>query len=333
MLLVPAPAELLEPREPRGAGLVVGRRTPPGASTPCFRRRRARRRPPRSAVRASSSRSWETNSTVFGDSASRSSSHPCRARRGSCPARRAAAPRRGRAGVLPARAVSAPRRRGSRTSRHCALSYGRPSAARARCPTAPRCRSRPRRPSRQRVGVRQLRWLVVALHHGELGRLDRRRGGAYVAAAPPTAAGRARSCRRAAADELAHHPSPPLRVTAPVLSSRSPDDQPQQRRLARAVRADQGDVRPRRRGTTRRRAGPARRAARTTRARCRVSHGRRSCPTAGPRGEAVPVALPSAHPRTPAVGQWKVGGPAKSVLMRVPAVPARIAGAGPPARR
>ena len=113
VLLVPAPAQLLEAREAVGARLVV--------------RREATRVGPHGVAggaeldRDHAGRGVGEQLAVVADEQDRlvrlahaaARARSCRARRGSCRARRAAAPRRGRRGGTPAPAASARRRRGS----------------------------------------------------------------------------------------------------------------------------------------------------------------------------------------------------------------------------
>ena len=113
-----------------------------------------------------------------------------------------------------------------------------------------------------RVRVRHLRALVVALHHRQLGGVERRGRRAH--------AGRRDRHEQVAhgrlvadlADELAHHAEPAGAGDRALLRVEVAGDDPQQRGLAGAVGADEGDLRavadPERRP---RRAAPGRPAA------------------------------------------------------------------------
>ena len=207
MLLVPAPAQLLEPGEPLPPRLGEGGE--PAAVDPdrVAGRAQLERRRSRSRPAASSSRSWLTSSTVFGVVAQLlPPASACRARRGSCPARRAAAPRRVRAAAPPAPAASAPRRTG------CSPPATWPGRNRSRAP-------------RRAAGV-EGHLGVVPTGVGVVGQRLRVRAAGSARCRPPSAPARAGPPRRRrpaaaagqreqqvaygrgvadAADELAHH--------------------------------------------------------------------------------------------------------------------------------
>jgi hypothetical protein len=94
-------------------------------------------------------------------------------------------------------------------------------------------------PLGQRGGVLQLRGLVVALHHHQLGRVQPVRG----LADPQRRDGQQQVPDRAlvpdAADELAHDTEPAAGGHGALLRGEVTGDQPQQRGLARPVRPDQ----------------------------------------------------------------------------------------------
>ena len=191
----------------------------------------------------------------------------CPARRGSCPARRAAAPASGPAQqrlereplllaagqrvqhpVLAALERHAERRHRADVPEH----LGVVAAGVA--------------PVGERLRVAQLGLLVVALHHRQLGGVERLAGVAHGRRREVDAAGRARSVSsRIEPMNWRITPRPPSRATPPPIGAQVAGDEAQQRGLAGAVRADQRGLRavadPEAR---RRRTAPARRAARAS---------------------------------------------------------------------
>ena len=226
MLLVPAPAQLLEAREPVAPGLVVGREAarvrPHGVARP----RPSSTVTTRVAVLSSSSRSWLMNRIVFADSRIRCSSQilPGTSRKLS--------------GSSSSSTSSGPRSRNSSTSRFCSppdsvreVAVLRPVVGHAR---APPCSRRPRRP---RCRSRRRRRTRPAPRRSASGSARRRRPSAPArrrstspprprapAAARPRAAGR----RRSGLAEPVRRPSGASRrgrrerVTAPACGARSP---------------------------------------------------------------------------------------------------------------
>ena len=224
MLLVPAPAQLLEPGEPVLAGLVVGREA-------------AAVGPRGVAARAEldgddPGRRARQQLAVVGDEqhglgrlAQRTPrASACPARRGSCPARRASAPRPARAAAPRAPAASARRRTGCAPRATAPSRTGTPRADdRAGVPEHLGVVAAGVGPVGQRLGVPHLGLLVVALHHR--------------AARPPPAprprartAGGATDTSRSRTDDSSRTeptnwritPSPPDRPTEPSCGSMSP---------------------------------------------------------------------------------------------------------------
>ena len=224
VVLVPAPAQLLEPLEPGLAGVVVGReaarvhprRLPAAPSSTVTTR---------VAVRASSSRSWLTYSTVLAEPDSRSSSQ------------RLPGTSRKLSGSSSSSTSSGPRSSASSTSRFCsppdsvdtsryrARSYGTPE--RGRCSRRPR---RPRRRSRRRRRTRPAR------RRSASGCARRRAPSARSSSSSTRRRGRPHPRRRHRQQQVAHGPvdaapgctiwritpSPPVRVTVPACGASSP---------------------------------------------------------------------------------------------------------------
>ena len=221
VLLVPAPAQLLQPVDAVRARLVRTSRS---------RRRAPRRRCRRPARRVTiRSRGPAEQLAVVADQQhrlrrSRAAAPPataCRGRRGSCPARRAAAPRPGRAAAPPARAASARRRTACAPRATGARSYGTPSAAtRAGVPERLGLVAAGVGPVGQRLRVAHLGRLVVALHHRQLGGVDARPRPSRTARRRHARRSRSRTRRRRRATLPMNWritPSPPLRDDAALV--------------------------------------------------------------------------------------------------------------------
>ena len=240
VLLVPSAAQLLQPRVPLLARLVVGGeaaavRPGGGAGRPRLERDDPlRRRGPAARGRARrAGPSWGSRAAAPRASA-------CRGRRGSCRARRAAAPRRGRAAAPRAPAASArrPRACGRRGTAHARTARrARPSCT---CPRASRPRSRRRRPSRPAPG-RTASWvgsssvsIIASSAASRACAASRTRGGAT-----ETSRSRTVDSSRTEPDELPHHPETAAAADRPLVRLEVAGDDAQQRGLAGPVRAHQ----------------------------------------------------------------------------------------------
>ena len=245
VLLVPAPAQLVEAGVPgpepranwrsrRGAPRRCHpRRRPPGRRSGPAARGRARRRAPASSTRAVAP-----------------PASACRARRGSCPVRRAAAPRPAAQQQLQGEALLLAAGEGT----HRTVPYGVPRLAEhdGRDGVEEHLGVVPAglAPGGERIGVRQL-GLARGVAELAVG-LGRPHGRLGLAEPPAGIAKRRRGQRQRQvgegrlvtdhADELAHHTQPAGPRDDAAAHRQVAGDHPQQRRLSRAVRPDQGDL-------------------------------------------------------------------------------------------
>ena len=245
VLLVPAPAQLLEPGVPVGRGPAWYVANPPGCThtvLPAAARLEGHDPGGDPVEQLAVVADEQHRLGRLDEPRPRASAWP--ARRGSCPARRAAAPRRARAAAPRARAASARRRTASTPAPLRPLERRCRAPRRCRRPRASPARSRRRRPSRpaparSRSGRARSSRSIIA---SSVRSTSSGRRGAPRSGATETSRSRTVVSSRTLPMNWRITPRPPLRVTAPVGCREVAGDDPQQRGLAGAVGADQRDL-------------------------------------------------------------------------------------------